>query len=124
MIVAGSLAFSLFFVIFLFAPYSGKEAAMFWGMRLAFGSFAVVFALWLKARLKELPPEKNVEPLRNDSCLLCNGGMPKNDVNRIGNFPSLLRLALVRRTFHFAGRATLVIRSVARCRPHPGTCSI
>jgi hypothetical protein len=37
MIVAGLLAFALIFVIMLFAPYSGKEAAMFWGMRIAFG---------------------------------------------------------------------------------------
>jgi hypothetical protein len=73
MIVAGLLAFTLIFVIMLFAPYSGKEAAMFWGMRLAFGSLVVVFALWLKARLKELPPERNVEPLRNDRCLVCDG---------------------------------------------------
>ena len=75
MIIAGLVAFCLTFLIFLFAPYSGKEATVFWVMRLASGILAVVFALWLKSRLKELPQEKHVEPLRNDSCLLCNGRM-------------------------------------------------
>jgi hypothetical protein len=75
MIVAGLVVFSLIFVLMLFGPYSGKDAAMFWAMRLGFGTLAVVFALWLKSRLKELPPEKNVEPLRNDRCLVCDGRM-------------------------------------------------
>jgi hypothetical protein len=74
-IVAGLLAFSVIFAIMLFGPYTGKDAAMFWGMRLAFGSLAVVFALWSKSRLKEVPPERNVEPLTNIRCLVCEGWM-------------------------------------------------
>jgi hypothetical protein len=74
-IVAGLIAFSAIFVMTLFGPNSGKEAAMVWGMRLGSGGLAVVFALWLRSRLKELPPQQNVEPLRNDRCLLCDGQM-------------------------------------------------
>jgi hypothetical protein len=74
-IVAGLLAFSLIFAIMLFAPYTGEDAAMFWGMRFLFGALAVVFALWLKSRLNEVPPERNVEPLTNTRCLMCEGRM-------------------------------------------------
>jgi hypothetical protein len=74
-IIAGLIAFLLVFVISLFAPNSGKEAAMVWGMRCGSAGLAVVFALWLWSRMRELPPEKHVEPLRNDRCLLCGGRM-------------------------------------------------
>jgi hypothetical protein len=65
----------VFFTVLHFAPYSGKDAAMFWGMRLMFGDLAAVFAVWLNLRTKELPAVKNVEPLRNQRCLMCDGRM-------------------------------------------------
>jgi hypothetical protein len=74
-IVAGLVASSAIFALMLLAPYSGEDAAMFWGMRAVFGIIAVFFAWWLKTRLDELPAAKNVEPLRNDRCLVCDGRM-------------------------------------------------
>jgi hypothetical protein len=74
-IVAGLLVFALMFVILLSGPYSGEAAPAAWVMRLMFGALAAVFALWLKSRLKELPPQRNVEPLTNDRCLVCDGIM-------------------------------------------------
>jgi hypothetical protein len=75
-IVAGLFTFCLTFVILIFVPYHDEEAAVVWGMRFAFGSFAFVFALWLASRLKQdLPQHKYVEPLRNDRCLVCGGRM-------------------------------------------------
>jgi hypothetical protein len=74
-IIAGLIAFTLMSVISLFAPYRGEGAATFWVMRVVFGSLAIVFALWLKSRLKEGPPDKNVELLTNTRCLVCNGIM-------------------------------------------------
>ena len=74
-IIAGLAVFSLAFVVFLFGPNTGEEAPMIWGMRLLFGGLAVVFALWLISRSKETPPQRNVEPLTNDSCLMCGGRM-------------------------------------------------
>jgi hypothetical protein len=74
-IIAGLIAFSLIFVIMLAAPYRGEEAVPFWVMRLVFGSLALLFALWLKSRLKEVPPDKHVDPLTNNRCLVCDGMM-------------------------------------------------
>jgi hypothetical protein len=75
MIIAGLVAVTVIFVIMLAGPYTGKDAIMFWGMRGFFGGLAVVFALWLRSRLRELPPEQKVEPLRNEQCLICDGRM-------------------------------------------------
>jgi hypothetical protein len=75
LIVAGLILCSLVFVIMLFGPNTGEGAGMIWVMRFAFGGLAVLLALWLKSRLKELPPERHVEPPRNDRCLVCDGRM-------------------------------------------------
>jgi hypothetical protein len=74
-IVAGLLTFSLGFLITFAVPHSGDEAILVWGLRLLFGSLALAFAYWLRSRLKESPPERIVEPLRNDDCLICGGRM-------------------------------------------------
>jgi hypothetical protein len=74
-IIAGLIAFTLMFVISLDAPYRGEGAASFWVMRFVFGTLAVLFAFWLRSRLKELPSQRNVEPLTNDHCLVCDGMM-------------------------------------------------
>ena len=46
------------FVIALAGPYTGTEAPVAWGMRLVFGTLAALFALWLRSRLQELPPQR------------------------------------------------------------------
>jgi hypothetical protein len=74
-IIAGLIAFTLMFVISLDAPYRGEGAASFWIMRFVFGTLAALFAFWLRSRLKELPSQRNVEPLTNDHCLVCDGMM-------------------------------------------------
>jgi hypothetical protein len=74
-IVAGLVVFLLVFIIALFGPNVGEEAPIVWGMRFGSAGLALVFAAWLRFRLKASPPQRNVEPLRNDRCLICGGRM-------------------------------------------------
>jgi hypothetical protein len=74
-IVAGLLVFGLMFLLTLTGPYDGEAAPAAWVSRFALAALAAVFALWLKSRLKELPPQRIVEPLMNDRCLVCGGTM-------------------------------------------------
>jgi hypothetical protein len=74
-VVAGLLVFSLMFAIGLAGPYHGEGAHEFWALRVVFGGLTAVFGLLLKSRLTTVPRERNVEPLRNDRCLVCGGRM-------------------------------------------------
>ncbi len=75
LLVVAAILFGIMGFFSLLLPYTGEYAEAAWNSRFIFIGITAGFIYWIKCRLREPPVEKEIPPLNNKTCLVCDGRM-------------------------------------------------